>query len=93
MSTERNVSKTLSRLATLLHDYRIEQGLTQQDIADRMGVSQPAVSAFESAEGYSITTLKRYADALDVSVSFSVSHDASDTSITVPLTGDCEDHP
>jgi len=54
-------------LATLL-EARQEAGLTQADIAQRMGVSQPVLARIESSLGSrkhtpSLNTLKRYAVA------------------------------
>jgi DNA-binding XRE family transcriptional regulator len=54
-------------LATLLGARR-EAGLTQADVAQRMGVSQPVLARIESSLGSrkhtpSLNTLKRYAEA------------------------------
>ncbi len=54
-------------LAALLHA-RTEAGLTQADVAQRMGVSQPVVARIESSLGKkdhspSLHTLRRYAEA------------------------------
>jgi DNA-binding XRE family transcriptional regulator len=54
-------------LATLL-EARREAGLTQADVAQRMGVSQPVLARIESSLGSrkhtpSLNTLKRYAEA------------------------------
>lgn len=44
---------------------RREHGLTQQDMADRMGVSQPTVAAFEHYDANpTLATLQRYAMAV-----------------------------
>jgi ribosome-binding protein aMBF1 (putative translation factor) len=56
-----------SALAALL-DARAKAGLTQADIASRMGVSQPVVARIESSLGSqahspSLNTLRRYAKA------------------------------
>lgn len=54
-------------LNALLHA-RTEAGLTQADVAQRMGVSQPVVARIEGSLGRrnhspSLHTLRRYADA------------------------------
>jgi DNA-binding XRE family transcriptional regulator len=42
---------------------RIKADLTQAQLAERMGVSQPAIAKFESGKSVSLNTLKRYAQA------------------------------
>ena len=37
--------------------------LTQAELAERMGVSQPAIAKLESGKSVSLNTLKRYAQA------------------------------
>lgn len=54
-------------LAALLHA-RKDAGLTQADVAERMGVTQPVLARIESSLGSrkhspSLATLRRYADA------------------------------
>lgn len=54
-------------LSALLHA-RAEAGLTQADVAHKMGVSQPVVARIESSLGKkdhspTLNTLRRYADA------------------------------
>lgn len=54
-------------LATLL-EARLAAGLTQAEVAQRMGVSQPVLARIESSLGSrkhtpSLNTLKRYAEA------------------------------
>lgn len=54
-------------LGALLHA-RKEAGLTQADVASRMGVSQPVLARIESSLGSrnhspSLATLRKYADA------------------------------
>jgi DNA-binding XRE family transcriptional regulator len=58
---------------SMLLDARIEQGLTQQQLADRLGISQPAVSVFEDGStGIKIQSILNYASALGLEVSLSV---------------------
>lgn len=57
----------------LLLDARLEQGLTQQQLADRLGVTQPAISAFEDGStGIKIQTILSYASALGLELQLSV---------------------
>lgn len=59
------------------HDYlldsliqmRIDKGLTQELVGERMGISQPAVAAFESYEANpTLSTIRRYALAVGATV-------------------------
>lgn len=60
------------QLRRSLIDRRVELGLSQKDLADRMGITQPAISQFESFNANPrIMTLLAYAYALDVSLDFS----------------------
>ncbi len=43
---------------------RLTQGLTQAQVAERLGVAQPAVARIESGKNVSLKTLRRYAGAL-----------------------------
>lgn len=55
-----------------LPSLRRQQGLTQKQVAQRMGTVQPSVARFEKIliEGKetSLTTLRRYVKALDLSL-------------------------
>jgi transcriptional regulator with XRE-family HTH domain len=60
-------------LHSMLLDARIELGLTQQQLADRLGVTQPAISAFEDGStGIKIQTILSYASALGLELQLSV---------------------
>ncbi len=50
-------------LVAVMIDARKRAGLTQKDVAERMGVSQPAVAKIESGRNLSTATLQRYAQA------------------------------
>ena len=43
---------------------RNANGLTQSQVAERLGVAQPAVARIESGRNVSLKTLRRYAGAL-----------------------------
>lgn len=61
---------------------RRDQGLTQRDVAERMGRSQPNVSAFERIGGDPhLSTLRRYAAAVGARVRWQVIVDGGATSI------------
>jgi transcriptional regulator with XRE-family HTH domain len=67
------MSDDLEALIEHLVDLRRRQGLSQTEVAARMGTSQSALARLESAQSdVRWSTLARYADALGVDVSFSV---------------------
>lgn len=56
--------RKVEELQQLLKELRQKAGLTVYQVAERMGVSQPAVSRLEkNASRASFTTLQRYAQA------------------------------
>jgi len=50
-------------LIAALIDVRSKAGLTQAQVAERMGVKQPVVARIEGGSNVSFNTLKRYAHA------------------------------
>ncbi len=50
--------------ATTLAEARSEQGLTQSQVAERMGISQSDVSKLERRDDALLSTLRRYVEAL-----------------------------
>ena len=50
--------------AERLADLRHALGCTQTDVAQRMGISQPAVAAIETPTDVRLSTLARYLDAI-----------------------------
>lgn len=59
-----------------LVSYRHEHNLTQEDVAERMGVSQPAVSQFERYDANPrLDTVRRYAMAVGVTLQTTVKDD------------------
>ncbi len=57
----------------LIHQAREAAGLTQRELAERVGTTQSVISNLESAEyqGHSMPMLRRIADALGMSVQVS----------------------
>ena len=55
-----------------LKELREERGLTQQEVAERMNISQPQLSKFESSEDFYLSTLRRYVEALDAELEVNV---------------------
>jgi ribosome-binding protein aMBF1 (putative translation factor) len=55
-----------AQVAQALYDARMAAGLTQQQLAERVGTSQPAIARLEDAdyEGHSLSMLRRVAQAL-----------------------------
>ncbi len=59
-------------LAGVMIAARKRAGLTQQDVAERMGVSQPAVAKIESGKTLRVDTLQRYAKAVGARLNLSL---------------------
>lgn len=57
---------THADIAQMIYDARIEAGLSQQALAERIGSNQQTISQLEDAdyEGHSSAMLRRIADAL-----------------------------
>ncbi|HER27336.1 MAG TPA: XRE family transcriptional regulator [Rhodospirillales bacterium] len=51
-------------LAKELIEARADAGLSQEDVAERMGTSQPTVARLESGHKPSIKSLEKYAEAV-----------------------------
>lgn len=51
-------------IANALIKARTDAGLTQTDVAVRLGITQPAVARIESGKNVSLKTLQRYANAI-----------------------------
>ncbi len=56
-----------AHIARKIYELRTKAGLTQQELADRVGTSKSAICRLEDAdyEGHSLFMLKRIAEALD----------------------------
>lgn len=55
-------------LARKLIRARIKAGLSQKEVAERMGTSQPTVARLESGHKPSLKSLERYAEAVGMKV-------------------------
>jgi len=56
------VKETLTEM--LLADVRKLMGLTQEEVAKRLGITQPSLSKLENQDDMHITTLRRLVEAL-----------------------------
>jgi transcriptional regulator with XRE-family HTH domain len=65
-------AEDLQRLLDTLIALRRERGLSQTDVALRMGVRQPTVSGFEKQSDPRLSTLHRYARAVEARLRFIV---------------------
>lgn len=55
-----------AQVAMLIHEVRVEHGLTQKQLAEKVGTQQPVIARLEDAdyEGHSLTMLNRIAEKL-----------------------------
>lgn len=51
-------------IANTLIKARLEAGMTQKDVAEKLGISQPAVARMESGKNISLKSIARYANAI-----------------------------
>lgn len=65
-------AEELQRLIDTLVEVRKERQLSQMDVAARMGVRQPTVSGFEKQSDPRVSTLQRYARAVEAKLRFVV---------------------
>ena len=73
-----------------LVELRRRRGLSQTDIAERMGTSQSALARVESGRSdLRLSTIARYAEALDVDLNFAIRTRPSDSGPT-PTTPDSD---
>ena len=59
-----------ARVAQMIHHARTDAGLTQQQLAERIGTKQSVIARLEDAdyEGHSLSMLQRIAEALNQKV-------------------------
>jgi transcriptional regulator with XRE-family HTH domain len=60
------------RLATALTALREQAGLSQRELAERLGVSQPRIAAIERSRNVTIDVLEHYVEALGAKLDVSV---------------------
>lgn len=68
----------------VLSQIRNEVGLTQQDMAERLDISQPAYAAYEKADNMRIGTLRKIIAALGGKLSFNVDLDGHSYNLQMP---------
>ncbi len=66
----------------LLSELRKFSGLTQQELAERLGISQPSLSQMESQEDMQVSTLKRVVTSLGGTLEMVVHLPGGDVSLT-----------
>jgi DNA-binding XRE family transcriptional regulator len=66
----------------LLAELRKHSGMTQQDLADRLGISQPSLSKMESQEDMQISTLNRLVGSLGGTLELIVHLPGGDVTLT-----------
>lgn len=79
-SPSRQRAVALAKADEMLHaallQARRDQGISQQQVADALGVTQPTIAAFERYDNDPrLSTVRRYAHAVGVVVSHSVTRD------------------
>ena len=70
-----------------LHDLRRRRSLSQQELAERLQVRQPAVSKIENGDDPRLSTLRSYIEALGGELELRVHLDDEELSLTI---GDSE---
>lgn len=79
--------KALLLGAIQLRDLRQAQGLSQTEVANRLGVTQKRVSAIERAHDLNLSTLQRYVHALGGRLRADVEFDDATVALTPPARG------
>lgn len=68
---EKKVNEMIAH-ATTLTDFRKAVGLTQAEVAEKLGIKQNAVSQLEQRSDTYVSTLRRYLQSLDITLELSV---------------------
>lgn len=69
------------RLAAGLNALREKAGVSQRELAERIGVSQPRIAAIERSRNVTVDVLEQYVDALGGRLEISVVHGRQRTSL------------
>ena len=66
-----------AQVAQMIHDLRVESGLTQAELAELVGTTQSAISRLEHSdyEGHSLSMLSRIASALKQKITVAMTPD------------------
>ncbi|KAA5837180.1 XRE family transcriptional regulator [Saccharopolyspora hirsuta] len=90
--TPEQAEHDLRELEAYYNGYRLAElrkkvGLTQTELAERMGIGQPRVSAIERGdiESHTVATLRSYVEALGGTIQLSAHFDGEDTDLDVGL--------
>jgi transcriptional regulator with XRE-family HTH domain len=75
------------RLAAGLTALREQAGITQRELAERIGVSQPRIAAIERSRNVTIDVLDQYVQALGGRLEVAVVHGRHRTSLLGPRAG------
>jgi len=59
-------------IAAALIKARTEAGMTQEDVAKKLGVTQPTVARMESGKNISLKTITRYAKAVQKPITLEI---------------------
>jgi DNA-binding transcriptional regulator YiaG len=71
---ERKAAEFIAQIAVSIQKQRCAQGLTQKELADRLGVSQAMISQWENGEeNFTAATLVRISTALGLPLSNPIS--------------------
>lgn len=81
---ERELTRPRRELARIVTLRRAELGISQQELADRMGTTVSVISRLErSRQNFSISTLQRLARALDTKLAYTFEPNRADEPIRV----------
>jgi transcriptional regulator with XRE-family HTH domain len=75
------------RLAAGLRALREQAGLTQRELAERIGVTQPRIAAIERSRNVTVEVLEQYVRALGGRLELTVVHGRHRTSLLGPRAG------
>lgn len=73
MKTKTMPDTHAGRLAALLRDEMVARGLSQTEVARRMGVSVPNVCQILDGESFTLDSLERITKAIGIQVGFLIS--------------------